>query len=227
MRLKKTNITNLEKKRGMFFQIGFIVSLSFVLLAFEWTTIRSHNINLNRMGQGQMIEEWAKITIHEKKKPEMPKPQIIQAIEEVTNETEVDEVLEISGEITDETVNAICFINEDDPDEGMEEPPIFTIVEFKPEFPGGLGALYKYIGDNIEYPKSAKEVGIQGPVHVSFVVWNDGSIRDVEVIRGIGGGCDEEAKRVIQGMPNWKPGKQRTAPVNVQMVIPITFNLSN
>lgn len=226
MRVKKSNKANLEKKRGMFLQIGFIVSLSFVLLAFEWTTIRSHTIDLNRMGRGEMIEEWAEVTVH-KKKPEMPKPQIIRPII-VPDDTELDsDEIEIDVEITDKTVNEINFKIEDDPDEGTEEPPIFTIVEFKPEFPGGLSALYKYIGDNIEYPKSAKEVGIQGPVHVSFIVWNDGSIRGVEVLRGIGGGCDEEAKRVIQGMPNWKPGKQRTAPVNVQMVIPITFSLSN
>lgn len=226
-RIRLAKQKNLEKKRGLFFEIGLILALSVVLLAFEWTTVRTNFIDWDKYGGEVVDEEFAKVTIHEKKKIEMPKPKPIQVFEEVSNETEVDEELEISGEVTDETVNEVDFIIEDDPDEGIEEPTVFFVVEFQPEFPGGLSAMYKYLAENIKYPKSAKEVGIQGPVHVSFIVWNDGSIRNVKVLRGIGGGCDEEAVRVIESMPKWKPGKQRTKAVNVRMAIPITFNLSN
>ena len=218
---------NLDKKRGLFFEIGLILALSVVLLAFEWTTVRTHIIEWDKFGREVVDEEFAKVTIHEKKKLEMPKPKPIQVFEEVSNETEVDEELEISGEITDETINELEFNIEDDPDEGIEEPTVFFVVEFQPEFPGGLNAMYKYLAENIKYPNAAKEVGIQGRVHVSFIVWNDGSIRNVKLLRGIGGGCDEEALRVIASMPNWKPGKQRTQAVNVRMAIPITFNLTN
>jgi protein TonB len=228
MHVKKSKTNNLEKKRGLFFQIGLIVTLSLIFLAFEWTTVRTHTMDLNYLSRGEIIEELAEVTTHQKKKiPEMPKPQIIKVIEEVTNETEVDEVLEISMEITDETVNVLDLIIEDDPDEGSEEPVIFIVAEQQPEFPGGLNALYNYLAENLDYPDKAKEVGIQGPVHVSFVVWNDGSIRDVKLLRGIGGGCDEEALRVIRNMPNWSPGKQRTQSVNVQMTIPVIFKLVN
>lgn len=227
MRLKKSNKANLEKKRGIFFQIGFIVSLSIVLLAFEWTTIRTNDIEWANLGKGIVDEELAINTIHKEKKPEMPKPQIIRPIEAVTNEIEPDDNIEISIEVTERTLNNLNFEGFEDPDEVAEEPQIFFSAEQQPEFPGGLSAMYKYLYEKIKYPESAKQVGIQGPVHISFIVWNDGSIRDVRVLRGIGGGCDEEALRVIKGMPKWMPGMQRTKAVNVQMSIPILFNLMN
>lgn len=227
MSVKKSNKANLEKKRGMFFQIGFIVSLSLVLLAFEWTTIRTNDIDWGKLGREIIDDELAVVTIHKEKKLEMPKPQIIRPIEVVTNEIGPDDNIEISIEVTEGTLNNLDseFINE--PDEVAEEPQIFFSAEQQPEFPGGLSAMYKYLYEKIKYPESAKQVGIQGPVHISFIVWNDGSIRDVRVLRGIGGGCDEEALRVIKGMPKWMPGIQRTKAVNVQMSISIIFNLMN
>jgi len=216
---------NLENKKGMFFQVGLIISLSIVLLAFEWTTVRTNKINWNILGRGEIIEEMAEVTVHEKK-PEMPKPKIIQPII-VPDEVETDEVLEITVEITDETVNDPDFIIEEDPDDMIEEPVVFYSAQQQPEFPGGLSAMRKFLSDNLEYPKPAKDVGITGTVYISFVVWSDGTIREVKVLRGIGGGCDEEAVRVIKSMPDWHPGIQRTIPVNVQMAIQISFHLSN
>ena len=217
---------NLENKRGIFLQIGVIISLSLVLLAFEWTTVRTNKIDWNSLERGEIIEELAEVSFH-KKKPEMPKPKIIQTIEIVPDDVETDDDLEITIEDTDETVNDLDFIIEDDPDETLEEPQVFYSAEKQPEFPGGLSAMRKFLSDNLVYPQSAKDVGITGPVHVSFVVWSDGSIREVKVLRGIGGGCDEEAVRVIKSMPDWHPGVQRTTPVSVQMAIQISFHLSN
>lgn len=226
MRLKKSNKANLEKKRGMFFQIGLIASLSLVFLAFEWTSVRTNILDWDNLGGELIDEEFAEITIHKKKKIEMPKPQIT-TIETVTNEIETDETLEINIEVTDETHNNLDFEVVDKKDEVAEEPQIFFSAQQQPEFPGGLSAMRKFLAENIKYPKSAKEVGITGTVHIAFVVWMDGSIRNVKVLRGIGGGCDEEAARVIQNMPDWKPGIQRTQAVNVQMSIPVVFNLMN
>jgi periplasmic protein TonB len=109
--------------------------------------------------------------------------------------------------------------------EQVEAAPVFTIVEEMPAFPNGESALYKYLGDNIKYPEEAKELGIQGRVFVTFVVEVDGSITDIKVVRGIGGGCDEEAMRVVKSMPKWTPGKQRGVPVRVQFNLPIKFTL--
>lgn len=109
--------------------------------------------------------------------------------------------------------------------EMAEERQIFMVVEQMPDFPGGEEALYKFLAGNITYPQSAKESGIQGRVYVTFVVERDGSINDVRVLRGIGGGCDEEAIRVIKAMPKWIPGKQRAKPVRVQYNLPVKFSL--
>jgi protein TonB len=94
-----------------------------------------------------------------------------------------------------------------------------------PEFPDGGEALYKYIAENIQYPEQAKAGGIEGRVLIRFVVMNDGSIANVEVAKGIGGGCDEEALRVVKGMPKWKPAIYEGKAVNVQYCIPINFKL--
>ncbi|MCF8343163.1 MAG: energy transducer TonB [Bacteroidales bacterium] len=103
---------------------------------------------------------------------------------------------------------------------------VFVVVEQMPEFPGGDEAMYKYIADTISYPEKAKKLGLQGRVFVTFVVERDGSINQARILRGIGGGCDEEALRVVQDMPKWKPGIQRGKPVRVQYNLPIKFTLS-
>ena len=83
----------------------------------------------------------------------------------------------------------------------------------------------EYVAKNIKYPQIARETGIQGRVFVSFVVEPDGSISNVKLLRGIGGGCDEEAMRVIKSLPKWKPGKQRGKAVRVSYQIPVFFKL--
>ncbi len=105
---------------------------------------------------------------------------------------------------------------------------IYTSVENLPEFPGGLAAFGKYLEKNLRYPAVAKENNIQGRVSVNFVVEKDGSLTDVKVVRGIGGGCDEEAVRVLtsKNAPKWKPGNQNGRPVRVSYTIPISFRLA-
>lgn len=102
---------------------------------------------------------------------------------------------------------------------------VFQVVEVDPEFPGGMEALIKYLSENIKYPEQAKKDKIQGRVYISFVVEKDGSVADAKVLRGIGGGCDEEALRVVNAMPKWTPGKQRNTPVRVQFNLPVAFKL--
>jgi TonB family protein len=102
---------------------------------------------------------------------------------------------------------------------------VFQLVEMDPEFPGGMEALTKYLSENIKYPEQAKKDKIQGKVYISFVVEKDGSVADAKVLRGIGGGCDEEALRVVNAMPKWTPGKQRGEAVRVQFNLPVAFKL--
>lgn len=105
------------------------------------------------------------------------------------------------------------------------KPEIFTGVEEMPQFPGGEKALYAYVTKQLKYPELAKENEIQGTVYVTFVIQVDGTITNPKVVRGIGGGCDEEAIRIVKGMPNWTPGKQGGKPVRVQYNLPIRFKL--
>jgi len=102
----------------------------------------------------------------------------------------------------------------------------FTTVEEMPSFPGGEKALMDYISENLKYPTVAQEAGIQGRVIIRFVVDNDGSISNVNILRGIDPACDNEAVRVVEAMPKWKPGKQRGKPVSVYFTLPIVFRLN-
>lgn len=121
-------------------------------------------------------------------------------------------------------------------DGGNEKPVIDKIIEDDkpvmwvpemPEFPGGEAARVKYLASNISYPKVAREMGIQGPVYLTFVVSEKGKITDINIARGIGGGCDEEAYRVIKNMPDWSPGRQNGVAVKVMLSMAINFRLES
>ncbi len=109
-------------------------------------------------------------------------------------------------------------------EEPKEEEP-FTYVEQMPSFPDGTEAMYKYIYDKIKYPAIARENGISGQVIVQFVVSKEGDIQKAKVVRGLGGGLSEEALRVVNGMPRWKPGKHNGRAVPVTFTLPIKFVL--
>ena len=102
---------------------------------------------------------------------------------------------------------------------------VFSICEVMPEFPGGTEKFMEYLSGNIKYPEAAKDKNISGRVFIQFVVEKDGSVTNVGVMRGIGGGCDEEAIRVVKAMPKWKPGLQDGKPVRVSYILPVNFKL--
>jgi len=108
-----------------------------------------------------------------------------------------------------------------------KEDEIFLVVEQQAEFPGGVAELYKYIQKSVQYPQVEKEAGITGTCYLSFVVEKNGSITDVQVLRGVSGGpgCDREAIRVVKSMPAWKPGRQAGHEVRVRFNLPIKFNI--
>lgn len=112
----------------------------------------------------------------------------------------------------------------DAPDSSNE---VFTIVEEMPEFPGGQGALMKYLVKEVEYPKEAMDAKMEGTVYISFIVERDGKIAEVKTLRGLGSGLSQEAVRVAKGMPNWMPGKQNGKPVRVRYTLPIRFKLNS
>jgi protein TonB len=112
-------------------------------------------------------------------------------------------------------------------EDAKEETDI--IVDFAEETAAprdGLSAFYKYVGEKIKYPKQAQRMGIEGRVFVSFVIGRDGTISEVKAVKGIGAGCDEEAVRIIQSAPAWKPGRHGGRTVKQRMVIPIIFQMN-
>jgi protein TonB len=106
-----------------------------------------------------------------------------------------------------------------------DDGEVYYTPEEMPEFPGGDQKMKEYLRDHIHYPEMAREQGIQGKVWLRFVVDESGNISKVEIVKGIGGGCDEEAKRVIQNMPAWTPGMMKGKPVKVAFTLPVNFVL--
>lgn len=221
---KKSPKADLESKKIIFIEIGLVIALTLTLVAFEWKSYEKRDLMEITREVDLTPEEMAEITLHTPPPPPPPPPQQTTVIEIVEDDLEIDDDIVIDVEADQKTV-----IQEYVPVQVEEEPEdvqIFTVVESMPEFPGGDASRIKYLNDNIVYPQMARESGIQGRVHVTFVVERDGSVTDVQVLRGIGGGCDEEAVRVIRNMPKWVPGKQRGKPVRVQFNMPILFKLN-
>lgn len=104
---------------------------------------------------------------------------------------------------------------------------IFTVVEDQPEPPGGIPSFYSYISENLFYPAQARRMGIEGKVFVQFIVDTDGSITEVQAIKGIGAGCDTEAVKIVANSPKWQPGRQNGKAVKVRMILPISFKLDH
>jgi TonB family protein len=111
------------------------------------------------------------------------------------------------------------------PVQSSDNDKVFTVVENMPQFPGGEEALMQFLAKNIKYPQDARKNNITGRVYVTFVVDKDGKVKDIRILRGIGGGCDEEVLRVMHMMPDWKAGSQDGSNVSVQYNLPVHFTL--
>lgn len=229
MEPKKTPGADLENKRGLFFEIGMIVSFAVVLIAFNLNNKIKQIESLGGTSVEQVEEEIVPITRQEELKapPPPPPPQTIDILNIVDNTAQIDNDLEIlNSEATAETKIEVTQIHiAQTVEKEKEEEKIFVIVEEMPEFPGGELALRKYIASAIKYPTVATENGIQGTVFVSFVIDRDGVVSNVKIVRGVDPSVDMEAMRVVSSLPKWKPGKQRGRSVRVAYSVPIHFQL--
>ena len=225
MEEKKSPKANLENKKLMFIQIGMIISLLIAWLAFEHKSYDKRTIDESLLNREVAIdEEMVEITKQEEQKPQpVEVPKQTTQLEIVQDDVETED-LNINAEVEQNEVIEE-YVAPEVVEEEVVEQEIFQIVEEMPSFPGGEAKLMEYVAKNIKYPQIARETGIQGRVFVGFVVEPDGSISNVKLLRGIGGGCDEEAMRVIKSLPKWKPGKQRGKAVRVSYQIPVFFKL--
>jgi len=201
--------------------VGLVTSLILVITAFEW---RFHDDN-GLVDLGTVLDnfdELLEITFTEQLPP--PPPKVEQIFVEIEDDIEIEipEII-IDIEITEDTeIEQLVeneIIEEEDPNE------VFLIVEKEAEPVGGLSTFYKFIYDNLKYPRQARRMGIEGKVYVQFIVERDGSLTDIQIMKGIGAGCNEETLRVFEKAPKWKPAKQRGIPVRVRRAMPITFKL--
>ena len=227
MELKKNPKADLEKRRGLYLEIGLVVILAAALIAFN---VKSYDKDDAKGFEREVIEEVEEqiiqTDIQEPPPPPPPEtPEVTTVIEVVSDDKEDIKEVSFNAEVNDDTKNIEIVPVVIEQEEEVVEEQIFTVVENEPEFPGGMEALYKYLAQNIKYPQLARDNGITGKVYVTFVVEKDGSIANPKVLRDIGGGCGAEAIRVVKAMPKWSPGKQRGKAVRVQFNLPVSFNL--
>ena len=217
MKAKKNPEISIEYKKGMFFQIGLIVTLLLVLIAFEWKSYEKTDYSLGQLQMDDLEDEMIPITRQEETPPPPPPPPEI--IEIVEDEVEIENELEVEDTDTDEN----DFIEQEEEDDSDE---VFMVVEQMPVFPGGDLGLMKFIQKTVKYPPIAKENDITGKVYVTYVVNKKGKVTSVKVVRGVDKYLDAEAVRVVKLLPYTTAGKQRGKPVNVQYTIPINFTLN-
>lgn len=231
MKEKKSPQANLEKERPLYFLMGFIVVLSsfFVLMEWEssppdysdWQNLVPVFIESEYMGVVETPEPPEEIVVEEVE-PEIVYDdyEVVDEIEEIPNEIPVDSLLMEQEEQLNENQTSL-----QEPEEVIEDEPVYTQADVVPQFPGGTNALIRFIYQNMEYPSVALKQRIQGRVWCSFIVNKDGSVSHVKLEEGVYIFLDEEAERVLKMLPNWTPGLVNGEPVRIKVYIPIVFKL--
>ncbi|MCG8701400.1 MAG: energy transducer TonB [Bacteroidales bacterium] len=225
MEAKKSNKSNLENKRPLFFQVGLVCTLALVLIAFEWESPEKENNILITATTGSEIETLIPITrdITKPKPPELPKIKEIIAVDdnmELEYETEFEDV---SVGVLDD-IDWVPFEQAEEKTDGKE---FFIVVEDMPTFNGGdISAFHKHVQSQVVYPQQALEMGIEGTVHVNFIIDKKGNLTNINLTRKVDPLLDNEVMRILKKSPKWKAGKQRGNPVPVLFSIPVRFELN-
>jgi protein TonB len=227
---RKTTQADIENKRSTLRALGFIASLSLVLIALSWTSYDVITRQALNYEADLLEDEEIPINIVTPPPPPPP-PQQTTVIEIVDDEEEIEIELEIEDIELDEDTEIEIIEEEDD----VEDDTPFMIVENMPALAQCKTMrgderhqctqmeIIKYVSKNTKYPPIAKDAGIQGTVFVYFVVGKDGKVKDVKVLREVDSRLDIEAKRVVESLPRFDPGSQRGKNVSVQYTIPVKF----
>ena len=217
MALRKENKNNLKNKYTLYMEVGLIVTLGILIVAFraDWSNRSDFEIVLPE--QEQITMEEIQQTEQIEQPPPPPKPPV--PVEVPNDEILEDDALDLDASLDLDAPVALPP-PPPPPEEEEDEPEIFVIVEQYPEMIGGIAALY----GEIRFPEIARKAGVEGRVFLKFVVDEQGNVQNPEVTRGIGAGCDEEAIRAISKM-KFIPGKQRGKAVKVSMQTAIAFKL--
>ena len=227
MEIKKSRKADLQNKWGLLLEIGLIVALLAVIVAFSYTP-SEHRIDKVDLNYGPIEEEMTDITIQDQKPPEMPKKVemnvITDMLQVVTNDTKITTDVDFAEfDESTEIVQQVVVKEEE-----IVEEEIFVTAETMPSFMGGdLGVFRNWVQKQLNYPPIAQENGIQGKVIIQFVVEKDGRLTNVQVLSTPDRSLSEEAVRVLQLSPRWSPGKQRNQPVRIKYTLPVDFRIQN
>ena len=227
MEEKKSKKANLENNRTTYFLMGLAVALGFLFIGFE---LSSQDIAVAEEDESTgVVEEEVMVEITRQYiPPPPPPPQTVQSdIIQIVEDNTLDEDVEFES-LEDDPEDAIIESYGDEFSEDYDpEGEVFVVVEEMPSFPGGEAAMQAFIKKNLKFPQIALENGISGRVICTFVVDGKGHITGAEVIRSVDPNLDKEALRVINMMPDWKPGKQQGKAVRVRYTLPVIFRLQN
>lgn len=213
---RKKPQADLRKYYTIFIEFGLIATLLvFIVAAKVNLTGNNHVLDYNKEQEVIQMEEVIQ-TKQVEKPPPPPRPPV--PIEVPNDEIIEDEILDINADLD---LGQALDLPPPPPDE-EEEEDFFVAVEQMPQLIGGLAELQK----KIRYPDRARKAGIEGRVIVQFIVTENGTVENPRVIRGIGGGCDEEAVKAVK-TAQFEPGRQRGNAVRVQYSLPIVFRLQN
>jgi protein TonB len=227
MELKKNPKVDLSRQTGLFFAIGLVISLCTVLIVLEWSSPE----NLEKITLADIDDNFTEnldIPITEMPPPPPPviqQPEIVEVPDEQKIEQEIAMNLDIDVNQEVTVTSPVVMQAAAPPPVEEERDEVFMVVEESPAPKGGMQEFYKYVSENLVYPKQARKLGVEGKVILQVVIDKDGTLTDVQVLKGIGSGCDEEAIRVMKSAPKWNPGKQRGRPVRVKMTVPLLFKL--
>ncbi|HOS58009.1 MAG TPA: energy transducer TonB [Bacteroidales bacterium] len=224
---KKSFKGDLEGKKGTFVLIGLAIVLGLVYAGFELFATQPKDDFVYEMEEEVIIIE-DNVIATDQTPPPPPTPQQQQqevVIKIVDHEVKVNTNISFSVEI-DEDEDIDFYDKIEIIDDPIEEAPIVRFAEKMPEFIGGPDALYAFLQKNLEYPQSARDNNIEGTVLIEFVVERNGSVSNAKVIVPLFPACDQEAIRVVQMLPKWKPGEQMGKPVRVYFNLPIKFTFN-
>lgn len=220
MALRKTPAVDLKRRYGFFVQVGMIASLLILILAFNANLERGEPSEIEQIQQEVVQMEEILQTKQIQKPPPPPRPPV--PIEVPNDEILEDDDLDLDASLDlDAPINVPPPPPPPDEEDEIDEPEIFEIVEQMPELIGGIGGLQA----KARYPEIARRANVEGRVIVQFIVDENGNVSEPTILRGIGGGCDQEAIRVITEHAKFIPGRQRGRPVSVKMSLPIIFKL--
>ena len=207
MEIKKSEKANLENKKLLFLEVGLILALAAVFVAFEWQTEEQQIIELEDTTQVIEVEE---VIATQTETP--PPPPSAPKMPVLSDQNMGVEIMDYVENVEEEVIE--------------EEAIPFQLVEEKPSFMGGdANEFSKWVNQRLVYPEIAKENGVQGRVTLQFTVESDGRVTNVKVLRGVDSSLDQEAVRVVSSSPRWTPGKQRDRAVRVTYTFPVIFQL--